>query len=127
MRFVDLTAPLKSTPEGVPPVLGAKVTYSDHAEGAATIKEMLGVDANLLRRSEGWAVEEIQLGTHNTTHVDAPWHYNSMIRGEPAQTIDELPLEWFFGPGVVLDMSAKADGDAMTAAEAEAELARIGH
>jgi kynurenine formamidase len=126
MRFVDLSATLKSTPEGVPPLLGARVTHSDHAEGAATINEMLGVNANLLRRGEGWAVEEIQLGTHNTTHVDAPWHYNSMIRGERAKTIDELPLEWFYGRGVVLDMTAKADGDAMTAAEAEAELTRIG-
>ena len=25
----------------------------------------------------------------------------------PRQTIDELPLEWFFGRGVVLDMTAK--------------------
>ena len=37
------------------------------------------------------------LGTHNSTHVDAPWHYNSTIGGERAQTIDELPLDWFFG------------------------------
>jgi kynurenine formamidase len=127
MRIVDLSATLKSTPEGVPPLLGSTVTRSDHAEGARTIEQMLGVPPQLLRRGEGWAVEEIALGTHNTTHVDAPWHYNSVIRGEPAQTIDKLPLEWFFGPGVVLDMTAKADGDPMTAAEAEAELARIGH
>ena len=127
MRFVDLSVTLKSSPEGVPPMLGAKVTYSDHAEGAATIEQMLGVRANLLRRGEGWAVEEIALGTHNTTHVDAPWHYNSMIRGERAQTIDELPLEWFFGPGVVLDMTAKADGDPMTPDEAQAALAAAGH
>jgi len=126
-RFVDLSATLTSTPEGVPPLLGAKVTYSDHAEGAATIQEMMGVPPQLLRRGEGWAVEEIALGTHNTTHVDAPWHYNSMIRGERATTIDELPLEWFFGPAVVLNMTAKADGDAMTAEEAETELARTGH
>ena len=127
MRFIDLSAPLQSSPEGVPPAIGARVTYSDHEQGAATIEQMLGVPKNLLRRGEGWAVEEIQLGTHNTTHVDAPWHYNSMIRGERAKTIDELPLEWFFGPGVVLDMTAKADGDPMTASEAEAELGRIGH
>lgn len=127
MRIIDLSATLRSTPEGVPPMLGARVTHSDHAEGAATIKEMLGVPPQLLRRGEGWAVEEIALGTHNTTHVDAPWHYNSQIGGERAKTIDELPLDWFIGPGVVLDMTAKADGDPMTAAEAEAELGRIGH
>ena len=61
---------------------------------------MLGVPRGLLRDGEGWAVETFtRLGTHNSTHVDAPWHYNSTIGGERAQTIDELPLEWFFAPG----------------------------
>jgi kynurenine formamidase len=68
-----------------------------------------------------------RFGTHNSTHVDAPWHYNSTIRGERAQTIDELPLEWFFSDGVVLDMTAKEDGDAVDVPDVEAELARIGH
>ena len=45
----------------------------------------------------------LPIGTHAGTHVDAPWHYNSTIQGAPAQTIDELPLERFFGPGVVVD------------------------
>jgi len=59
--------------------------------------------------------------------VDAPWHYNSTIGGKPAQRIDELPLEWFHSDGVVLDMTHKSDGDAVTAGEVEAELDRIGH
>src|SRR4051794_4421444 len=89
---------------------------------------MLGVTPDLLRDGEGWATETFtNFGTHNSTHVDAPWHYNSTIGGERAETIDELPLEWFFAPGVVLDFAHKADGDAITAAEAEAELARIDH
>jgi kynurenine formamidase len=89
---------------------------------------MLGVPARLLRDGEGWATEEFaRLGTHNSTHVDAPWHYNSTIAGERAQTIDELPLEWFLAPGVVLDFSAKEDGDAVTSEEIEAELERVGH
>ncbi|HZG48170.1 MAG TPA: cyclase family protein, partial [Thermoleophilaceae bacterium] len=78
--------------------------------------------------NEGWALETFtRLGTHNATHVDAPWHYNSTIAGERAQTIDELPLDWFFGPGVVLDMRAKQDGAEITVTEVEAELERIGH
>src|SRR5919202_4117127 len=89
---------------------------------------MLGVPPHLLRDGEGWAVEEFtRLGTHNTTHVDAPWHYNSTVAGERAQTIDELPLDWFLAPGVVVDFSAKEDGDAVTSTEIEAELRRIGH
>jgi kynurenine formamidase len=34
---------------------------------------------------------------------------------------------WFFGDGVVLDMTAKSEGDPMTAADAQAALARIGY
>ncbi|HEU4977167.1 MAG TPA: cyclase family protein [Baekduia sp.] len=89
---------------------------------------MLGVGPELLRDGEGWAVETFtRFGTHNATHVDAPWHYNSTIGGRRAKTIDELPLDWFFGPGVVLDMSHKADGDPMTAQEAERALMDAGH
>ena len=92
------------------------------------IEALLGVPARLLRDGEGWAMETFtRLGTHNSTHVDAPWHYNSRIGGERAQTIDELPLDWFFGPGVVLDMTAKDEGETVDVADVEAELDRIGH
>jgi kynurenine formamidase len=50
-----------------------------------------------------------------------------MNNGERAITIDEVPLEWCFAPGVKLDFRALPDGHVVTAAEVEAELARIGH
>lgn len=125
---MDLSAPIVASAPGTPEPLRTEIELRDHRRGALDIEALLGVAPELLRDGEGWAVEEFtRLGTHNTTHVDAPWHYNSTIRGERAQTIDELPLEWFLGPGVVLDFSSKADGDSITAAEVEAELARIGH
>jgi kynurenine formamidase len=128
MRIVDLSAPISQSPPETPEVLRTDIEYLSHATGAQQVETLLGVPPRLLRDGEGWAVETFtRFGTHNATHVDAPWHYNSRIAGERAQTIDELPLDWFFGPGVVLDMSAKADGDAMTVADAEAELDRIGH
>jgi kynurenine formamidase len=127
-QIVDLSAPIVPSPPETPEALRTEIEFRDHAQGAEDIEAMLGVTPDLMRDGEGWAVEQFtRLGTHNTTHVDAPWHYNSRIRGERAQTIDELPLEWFFGPGVVLDFSAKEDGDAVTAAEAEAALERAGH
>jgi kynurenine formamidase len=87
---------------------------------------LFGVPAGLLRDREGWATEDFtRFGTHNSTHVDAPWHYNSTIQGRPAQTIDELPLEWFFADGVVLDMTGREDGDAIDVPDVEAELDRI--
>ncbi|MDX6668400.1 MAG: hypothetical protein QOK04_1780 [Solirubrobacteraceae bacterium] len=128
MPIVDLSAPIEPSPEELPAPLRTEIAYADHAEGARGAEDLFQVPARLLRDGEGWAVEEFtRFGTHNSTHVDAPWHYNSRIRGTRAQTIDELPLEWFHSDGVVLDMTAKEDGDAVTAADIEAELARIGY
>ncbi len=128
MRLVDLSAPIRQSTHELPEVLRTDIEFSDHSEGAAQIEALLGVPAQLLRDQEGWAVETFtRFGTHNATHVDAPWHYNSRVGGERAATIDELPLEWFFGPGVVLDMSAKDEGETIGVADVEAELSRIGH
>ena len=127
-RFVDLSAPIEPSPPELPDLLRTDIEYSGHAEGAKTIEAMLGVGPELLRDGEGWAVETfLRFGTHNSTHVDAPWHYNSTVAGKRAQTIDELPLEWFHAPGVVLDFSAREDGDAIDADDVRDELARVGH
>jgi kynurenine formamidase len=128
MRFVDLSAPITQSPAELPDPLRTDIEFHDHAEGARQIEALLAVPPRLLRDGEGWATETFtRFGTHNSTHVDAPYHYNSQIGGEPGETIDELPLEWFFSDGVVLDMTAKDDGDAVDVPDVEAELDRIGH
>jgi kynurenine formamidase len=128
VRIIDLTAPIGPSPPDAPPLMRVEIEYEDHAAGAATIESMFGVPPRLLRNGEGWAIETItSLGTHNSTHIDAPWHYNSSIAGEPAQKIDELPLEWFFGPGVRLDFTRKQDGQAVTPDEIEASIAAAEH
>jgi kynurenine formamidase len=104
-----------------------EVSYTDHAEGARQMKELVGLPSRLLRNEEGPAGERLSIGTHATTHLDAPWHYNSTIGGRPAETIDELPLERFFGPGVVVDARHKEDGDVVTRDEMEAGIASAGH
>ena len=128
MNFIDLSAPITSSPATTPAFLRTEITYSDHQVGAAQIQALLKVPAALLRDGEGWAVETFtNFGTHNSTHVDAPWHYNSQVQGKRALTIDELPLAWFFSDGVVLDMTAKPHGDAVTVDDVQMELSRIGY
>ena len=125
-RFIDLSAPIVPSPPETPDPLRTEIVFQGHEAGAAAIEALLGVGRELLRDGEGWAVEEFtRFGTHNSTHVDAPWHYNSTIAGERAQTIDELPLEWFHAPGVVLDFSHKADGEAVTVPEIDDALAAL--
>src|SRR5262249_59938364 len=127
MRFIDLSAPIVPSSPDVAAFERVEIRTTSHAEGAAQIQGLLGVPAGMLRNGEGWAIEEFtRLGTHSVTHVDAPWHYNSVIQGEPAATIDQLPLEWFFADGVVLDMTARADGEQVEAMDVEAALAASG-
>src|SRR3974377_2503770 len=87
-----------------------------------------GLKAEDLPDGEGWAFEHVNLATHNGTHMDAPYHFQSKtIRGERMITIDEVPLDWFFRPGVKLDFRSLPDGHIVSAAELETEFARIGH
>jgi kynurenine formamidase len=128
MRIIDLSAPiLPSRPDALP-FERIEIQFTAHSTGAGQVKELFHVPPALLRSGEGWALEEFtKLGTHSVTHVDAPWHYNSEIQGTRSATIDELPLEWFFADGVVLDMTRKADGEKVEAGEVEAALASSGY
>lgn len=129
MTLVDLSRPLENTTHADPPGLGPKINYMDHSETPA---QMLGFFPNItedqLPGGEGWAVEQVELSTHNGTHLDAPYHYHSsMDGGARAITIDEVPLEWCMGPGVRLDFRHFPDGYVATAQDVEDELSRIGH
>jgi kynurenine formamidase len=125
--IIDLSAPIVGSGSDVPVFQRNQIEYFDHAAGAAEIQELFGVPARLLRNGEGWTREVVTVGTHNSTHVDAPYHYNSQIAGRPAATIDELPLERFFGPGVVLDFSDRADGEAIDADHVQSALNDISY
>lgn len=87
----------------------------------------LGLPFKLMPKDfDGWADETIKkLGVHATTHIDAPVHYGANCEGTPAEGIEALPLEKCIGPGVVLDMSHKAEGDPVTVEDLQSELARI--
>lgn len=127
MRVVDLSARIEPSPEGTPEFQRNAIEYLDHAAGAAEVQRLYGVPSELLRDGEGWTRETVTLGTHNSTHVDAPYHYNSTIQGQRAQTIDELPLEMFIGDGVVLDLTGREDGEVIEVSDLEPCLARIEH
>jgi kynurenine formamidase len=85
-----------------------------------------GLSGDQLPDGEGWAIELVQLSTHNGTHLDAPYHFHStMDKGKPSLTIDEIPLEWCFQNGVKLDFRHFADGYVVTAEDIRQELDRI--
>ena len=132
-RYVDLSIAIENNVHSDPPGFSPKVEYTDHKAGALQLAASFpGLKPEQLPDGEGWAVERINLSTHNGTHMDAPWHFHStqdaaLGKATRAMTIDELPLDWCQRPGVKLDFRHFADGYVATAADVEAELKRIGH
>jgi kynurenine formamidase len=128
-RIIDISVPLQGDIASDPPGLEPRLTYIDHKASAPAVCAFFpGLAPGDLPDGEGWAIERVDISTHNGTHLDAPYHFAStMDRGKPALRIDEVPLEWCFQPGVKLDFRHFPDGYVATAADVEAELKRIGH
>ncbi len=128
-RLIDLSVALEADIASDPPTALPKISYQPHAETADQIAGFFpGLTREDLPGGEGWAVERLEISTHNGTHLDAPYHHHSTMNGgERAWTIDEVPLEWCWNQGVRLDFRHMEDGYVATPADVEAELKRIGH
>jgi len=127
--LIDISVPLQNDVPADPPGNHPTIQYIDHQQSLPRMLQFFpGLKAVDLPDGQGWAVEQVQLSTHNGTHLDAPWHFHpTMNRGERSWTIDEVPLEWCFQPGVKLDFRHLPDGHVATAEDVETELKRIGH
>jgi len=127
-RFVDLSIAIEDGLPSDPPDMIPKIHYMDHREGAASMSSFFpGIQPADLPGGLGWAAEKVELSTHSGTHLDAPYHYHpTMDAGKKSLTIDEVPLEWCFGPGVVLDFRHKADGERITVRDLEQAVAGLG-
>ena len=129
LQIVDLSIFLENDVVSDPPPFRPKIEYIDHKTSMPGMLSFFpGLKAEDLPDGEAWSFERIELITHNGTHLDAPYHFAStMNHGERAITIDEVPLQWCFQPGVKLDFRHFPDGHVVNALEVEQELKRVGH
>lgn len=126
MRVIDLSRAVQYNPRD-PYFMRVKIRHKPHWQ-ARWLVRFLGLPWRLMPPDfVGWADDTItQMGVHSTTHIDAPWHYGPESAGRGAATIDEIPLDNCIGPGVVIDVTHKPDGEPVTVSNLKDALSASG-
>lgn len=129
MRLIDLSSPVDADYHEPEPVTIETLSPRQGAEHmCAEMRKHFGIEfePDELPDAEFLSLDLVTLTTHTGTHVDAPAHYGSRTaHGGPPRTIDEMPLDWFYRPGMVLNLTDAPTG-AIEADRLERELALIG-
>ena len=129
-NIIDLSIAIENNVASDPPGSEPKIVYHYHKD---TVEQMArffpGLNIDDMPDGEGWAIERLDISTHNGTHMDAPWHFHSTTENgvRRAPSIDETPLNYCFRPGVKLDFRRFPDGHVVSANEVEEELQRINY
>ena len=123
-RIYDLSVPTEDSPSEPLPL---KVEHKAHELSLPVIEMFMGGKKENLIDGLGWADDAVSLTAHSGTHVDAPWHFSPTAEGKRARTIDEMPLDWFFHDGVVLDMRHKPQGSGISIDDLRAALKKINY
>jgi kynurenine formamidase len=124
-RIVDLSMTTDSDPS---PLMNVSITHLDHEAGAKEDQKHYDIDPqDWPFPGKAYADDFIEMTTHAGTHLDAPYHMAPESEGKPAKTIDQIPLEWCMGDGVVLDIERFPDGHEITVDEVKAILDGISY
>lgn len=126
MKVIDLSKPVQFN-KNDPRFMRVKIKHKPHWIARWLVRG-LGLPFKLMPKDfVGWADDTItNMGVHSTTHIDAPWHYgpeSETLDGvKRAQTVDEMPLEKGIGPGVMINMTHKPEGEVITQQDLEKAL-----
>jgi len=113
MRVIDLSTPVDANGWEPDPVVHEVLSPAEGAvHMAAEMKQHLGIefDPSVLPDGELLSLDTLTLTTHTGTHVDAPSHYGSKAEYGVPKHIDQMPLDWFHRPGIVLDLTDEPAG-----------------
>jgi kynurenine formamidase len=126
-KIIDLSKTIQYN-AGDPWFMKIKIKHKPHTKSYWLIRLFIGLPKHLFPGTfRGWADDTIKhMGVHATTHIDAPWHYGPEVDGKRAKTVDEIPLEWCYGDGIVINVSHKADNESVTVDDLKNELKKTG-
>ena len=85
MKLIDLSHPLEHGQQTFP--MDPKLSIIPHGN-TTTLK---------------YNISQISMSTHQGTHLDAMYHFI-----DDGKTLDQMPLDWFFGPTRLLRIPKKA-------------------
>jgi kynurenine formamidase len=109
MKLIDLSVYLEENDLAEPFPMSIK--FNKHTDSAKAMAEKIGVEPSAFNDGMALTHEDFSGQFHCGTHVDAPFHFGPIVEGKEARSIDELPLEWFYGDGVRLDLRHKGPNE----------------
>jgi len=147
VRIIDLSLPIDEKAKEPFPVKVRKLDHSrggDHLGWALAVsreksflkkcKDGLGfllgkkrISRKTFPDEEFISEERVTASVHTGTHLDAPYHFGTRCEGKPAKKIENIPLAWCYGDGVVLDCTHKQAGDSITREDVRSQLAATGY
>lgn len=128
MRIVDLSSPIDASfwePEPVSMTTMSAAAGARHLSSEMLAHFGMEISPDALPDGEFLTNDTVSLTTHTGTHIDAPAHYGSRAAYGTPRTVDQLPLEWFHAPGLLLDLTALGVGIA-TADDLRSAFDRLG-
>ncbi len=140
MRFIDLSLSIDERNPEAHPIRIERLAHKkgiEHLNWIMMRKSLKGIISYLfgkriirpadLPEREFLSLEMVYCSVHTGTHVDAPFHFGTRCAGKQSRKIEDLPLDWFYQDGVVLDLRHKQPAEAITQRDLSAALDKINY
>lgn len=93
---------LAGIPSGHTRVIDMTYLINDHSPSWPGDTQAFNAVVNATPAKEGYFTRKFTMLEHYETHMDAPAHFPP-----GKETLDQIPIERFFGPGIVIDIRAE--------------------
>jgi kynurenine formamidase len=122
VRVVDLSQPIRR--DSMEPY-ASEITTHGAARRRRQWAKHLGRRVSEVEARGSWDL--VRASTRAGAHLEAPYRFGPECGGRPSRAVDAVPLDWCFGPAVVVDVSDGPRDLAVDRSELLRALARAGH